>query len=221
MFCIYCGAEIPDDAVFCKSCGKKQPPDDPKEATIIIEDDIQQIPDDEERAISDAHIEDDDENTEYEDDITSEEDIAPTSSNSDRPTYNNDPFIGLKWHYFITNFVLWAWMLFWGIGGITAIIGIINGETTATTSNMIFSVCFVVVSFGFVYYVFITRKALVNFNERGPQMLIICHLIVIAIVAIEYFLFGLSDYMKTIAVMAGFLLVNWYYYRKRSHLFRY
>lgn len=217
MFCIYCGAEIPDDAVFCKSCGKKQTPDAPKETKRIIEDEVQQIPDDEEMVMTDAQIKADDENTEYDDDITSEEDIAPTSSNSDSPTYNNDPFIGLKWHYFITNFVLWAWMLFWGIGGITAIIEIIKGETASTT----FSVCLVVVSFGFVYYVFITRKALANFNERGPQMLIICHLIVIVILALEYFLFGLSEYLKTIAVMAGFLLINWYYYRKRSHLFRY
>ena len=25
MFCIYCGAENPEDSVFCKQCGKRQP----------------------------------------------------------------------------------------------------------------------------------------------------------------------------------------------------
>src|SRR5438067_7542153 len=32
MFCIYCGTSNPDDAIFCRSCGKRQPT---KENTVL------------------------------------------------------------------------------------------------------------------------------------------------------------------------------------------
>lgn len=215
VFCMYCGAEIADDAAYCHKCGKKlQYPTIKNETTDELENN--EVTSIEDEALGEYELyydaspspkevaANDDENGEIEVDsiptrIEEQEQPIPAEE-VDEPTYNNDysaavsrvePILGLRWHTFLTK-ILWLGIVFSALGGIRTLYEAFFNEEYFELFNTyptlrVIEILYGLLTIAYAMYLFRTRAALANFERQGPSMLFCC-IVFIMLLPILYYL---------------------------------
>lgn len=237
VFCMYCGAEISDDAAYCYKCGKKlQFPATKNENTDDFENEA--APNNEEvfgkyilyqNAPTSPNKREivDNKNNES---VTvpqlnqreAQEQSVPASAPYQTNSQDDDKVLlnrGMKWHYFNATFMVLLWIIL----NVIAILGLIfsyfirNDEVYSFDFNeapelYIFIIFIILIEIAFIYFLAITRKSLLRFERRGPRRLLICT----AIICLLHFgIYHSAQSMALLVLSVIYLLMlifNAYYY---------
>lgn len=231
MYCIYCGTKTPDDAVFCNKCGRRLPVIEPvlkNQPASINENSNAATNEDEKQESNPLSIQEDTSSNA----TNGAENVRTENKKSEdysRPDYNNsnnvaipDDLKGMKWHSFNIYFALWVWMLFiLSFAWVFARLIITNAWISNDPINILICILIVFAILAHTYFLFLTRKSLANFEERGPNRLIISFVItIIMMMALHGSTPNDRFYLFIALFFLLMLLLNMYYYKKRAEYFK-
>ena len=213
MFCIYCGAELPDNAAYCNKCGKKQPfpeietealesdeslndEDSMSEYVLYYDDSVspKEVPTNNSEKKSNPFPNQLDEQKQPEDEMGANN-PSQTHTQNDFAV-NPDPPVGLKWHGFLTK-ILWVGIVGAVLRGLSAFRDAFLVEEYYELFNnypalRVIEILFGLAMFAFAFYKSKTRIALVNFERRGPTMLYCNYALTVLLPVLYYVAYSIT-----------------------------